>query len=147
MPSLFLSGNIFNRSLYHTSFCHVVPIILFMHDLLHVIRLYYFSQKPHLPSFPLMHLPPSISFPSFFMNFSVKILFGFLFNFVNSFPRRISNHFLCSMFLYLALFFSDRFLHILYATFFCCIASFTSLFTTPVIKLVFCKSYKISFYI
>ena len=34
-----------------------------------------FSLKPSLPSFPLMHLPPSISF---FMNFtSVKMLFGY----------------------------------------------------------------------
>ena len=82
-----------------------------------------------------MHLPPSISFLSFFMNFtSAKMLFRFcsilqtLFSF---FSHRISNHFLCSIFdiLMFSLFSSDQFLHIfLYATFFCCAASFTSSF-------------------
>ena len=79
-----------------------------------------------------MYLPPSISFPSFFMNFtSVKMLFGFLFQFCSLFfsffPHRTSNHFLCSIFgIMFTLFSSDRFLHMfLYATIFCCIASFT----------------------
>ena len=75
-------------------------------------------RKPNFPSFPLMHLPPSISFPSFFMNFSVKLLFGFLFN-VNLFSASFVIGLATTFFvwflinLYLALFSSDQFLHIL----------------------------------
>ena len=66
-----------------------------------------------------MRLPPSISFPSSFMNFtSVQVLFGFLFNFINSFSASFLIELATTFFvrflvcLYLALFSSDQFLHL-----------------------------------
>ena len=61
------------------------------------------------------------------------MLFGFLFNFDNSFsffPHKTYSHFLCSIFdIIFSFVSSDGFLHIfIYATFFCCISSFTSSF-------------------
>ena len=69
----FFACTISTRVTFCISFCQVTLLIFFVHDLFHVIFPIFFesfSLKPSLPSLPLIHLPPSTSFPFFFNNFT-----------------------------------------------------------------------------